>query len=202
MAILLEDVGLAIERHEMNGSQAARRDLVRVGFAAIEGIAWVFREHVVDWARMVDELSPAEAGALAELIYTVGEQGRISSQRRYLALVPMIRLTGRIAARLQPAANIDFDSANWGRLRTAVATRNRITHPKSHADMALSSKEVEDCIAALFWFLEQTAGMLELANADMRKYIGGMKEILDHLKAGDPQSLAQYAEVVRSINDD
>ena len=201
MAILLTDVSLAIERHEQEASQATKRDLVRVSFAAIEGIAWAFREHVVEWARMVDELSSDEDGALAEVIYAVDGQGKISSQRRYVALVPMIRLTARIALRLEPTAQMDFSSSRWDQLRGAVATRNRITHPKSHADMLLSAEEVEDCVAALFWFLEQTAQVMEAGVANMQDHIGQFRDLLHALKSGDPQALAEYAAVARVISD-
>ena len=201
MAILLTDVSLAIERNEHAATQATRRDLMRVGFAALEGVAWIYRECVVEWAGLLDQLSPAEAGALAEVVYNVSEHGQISDQRRYLSLVPMIRLTARIAKRLDPSIELDFSSVHWAQLRRAITTRNRVTHPKCLADMVIAAAEAEECIAGFFWFLEQTARTMEASNTALRDYIGGMSEILQQLEAGDPQTLLEYAEVVRLMQD-
>ena len=60
IGILLFDVIDAIERHGGAGSQSSKRDLIRTGFAAIEGVAWIFREHIVDAARTTSNLDPAE----------------------------------------------------------------------------------------------------------------------------------------------
>lgn len=113
VATLIEDALGAIERDRRAQSQASHRDLVRTLFATTEGLVSAYREHVVEAAADVGELKANERIALSEEVYVIGEQGRITTQRRYISIRAMIRLCARIAQRLDPELDIAFDGKGW-----------------------------------------------------------------------------------------
>jgi hypothetical protein len=196
--ILLFDVMDAMERHDSAQTQSAKRDLIRTGFAAIDGISWIFREHVTEAARAMSELEPTEEAALSEISYQVNDQGRIAEQARYLPLMATIRLTARIAEKLASNAEIDFSGQDWTHLKEAIRIRNRITHPKCRADLILSDQDIRISIGALFWLLAEMTRVMDAANLSFRDYVGQLGEILERLKMGDPAMLAAYDTAAQS----
>lgn len=56
LGILMHDVLLAIQRRNLDDTQATRRDLIRTMFAAIEGASWEYREHVRSVATDLESL--------------------------------------------------------------------------------------------------------------------------------------------------
>ncbi|MEO5706258.1 MAG: hypothetical protein ABIT10_01910 [Alteraurantiacibacter sp.] len=198
LGMLLGDVSQAMERHQLSGSQAEKRNLVRTTFAAIEGLAWIFREHIVDVAETTAGLKADEIQALAETACAVSEQGRISVQSRFIPFLAGIRLIARIAERLTPEAAIDFSGKAWPRFKNAVALRNRITHPKSRSDITLTEVDVAISLGALFWFLEVSAAAKEATNRAARDYLGQLDEVFQLLRNGDPATTALYELLVRA----
>jgi len=172
IGILLFDVMDAIERHDLAQTQSGKRDLIRTSFAAIEGASWIFREHVVEAARAMSELEPAEEVALSETSYQVTDQGRITEQTRYLPLLATVRLTARIAEKLAPEVKVDFSGQDWAGLKEAIKIRNRITHPKSRADLILSDEDIRTSVGSLFWLLNETSRVMEAANLSFEDYVG------------------------------
>lgn len=172
IGILLFDVMDAIERHDLAQTQSGKRDLIRTSFAAIEGASWIFREHVVEAARAMSELEPAEEVALSETSYQVTDQGRITEQTRFLPLPATVRLTARIAEKLAPEVKVDFSGQDWAGLKEAIKIRNRITHPKSRADLILSDEDIQTSVGSLFWLLNETSRVMEAANLSFEDYVG------------------------------
>lgn len=199
--ILLTDVAGAMRRYEDSSTQAHRRDLVRTSFAALEGVVWIFREHVIEAARTTYGLERNEEIALSELSYQVAENGQIYGQPRFVPLLSIVRLIARIGDRIAPNAPIDFSGSEWRRVKDAIKIRNRITHPKSGEDMVLTQTEVETSLAALFWLLEGTSNVMETANIAARDYFGRFGEVLQKLKSGDPEVIALYNLIALSDRD-
>lgn len=192
MGMLLSDVSQAMTRHRLSDSQAEKRNLVRTSFAAVEGLAWIFREHVVDVAETTDALEANERQVLTETAGIVSEQGRVFAQQRFVPFLAGIRLVARIAERLAPGTSIDFSGKDWQGFKDAVALRNRITHPKGRADLTLSDDEIAVSLDALFWFLEATSAVMEATNRTVRDYLGQLDEALRLLRNGDPAMTALY----------
>ena len=67
--ILLGDVSEAHARLQANDTQTARRDLIRALFAAIEGMAWLYRQFVRESLRKAQLLEFKEDQALSETIF-------------------------------------------------------------------------------------------------------------------------------------
>ena len=202
IGILLFDVMDAIDRHDDAPTQSGKRDLIRTTFAAVEGVSWIFREHVVEAARAMSELEPAEEVALSETSYQVSDQGRITEQARYRPLLAAVRLPARIAEKLAPTVKIDFSGRDWAHLKEAIKIRNRITHPKSRSDLILSDKDIQRSIGALFWLLNGTSDVMDAANLSYKDYVGQLRDLLEHLNAGDPATLALYEAAAQSLQND
>ncbi|WP_374406745.1 hypothetical protein [Pelagerythrobacter sp.] len=197
-AMLVGDVFASMHRRELHDSQASRRDLVRTSFAAIEGFVWIFREHIVEAADSTYGLTEEESQVLAENSYQVNDQGRINAQPKFLPMLSQVRLIARIAARIAPEAEIDFSGSDWKSMREAVRVRNRITHPKTTADLELSKGDVDRSVSAFFWFGEAASSAMEHANVAVHGYLGLFKDVLEKLKAGDPETTLLYQYIAKS----
>jgi hypothetical protein len=195
MLILLNDVGAAISRRKIDDNQATRRDMIRTAFAAIEGMVWIFREHVIDTAENTYGLECDEKLILQERQLSVSEQGKITEQPRYLPLTTTIRFIARIANRLNGIDHFDFGASEWEGFRKAIGIRNRITHPKSADDLHVRKADVQQVMNALSWFLEKLTEILAQSVMTQKRYLGQLKDVFEKLKAGDPEITALYNAV-------
>lgn len=198
--LLLADVTAADKRHQDHESQSAKRDLVRTSFAGIEGVVWIFREHIRELAVITGALKEAEALALSETTYGVDASGRVNAQQKFLQMPATIRLCARIAERISGESKIDFSANEWNELKNAIKIRNRITHPKKRQDLDLSERDLSTCISALHWFLEQSTNAMAAANKAAREYVDAMGDILTGLEADDPKTLQEYQAAKDSLN--
>lgn len=169
-----------------------RRGLVRTFIAAVEGLAWMYREHVVEVAETMGLLSEDERRALSETTYFVGEDGRISEQRRFISTTAMVRLTARIAANCALGDQPDFGVEGWENLKQTIRLRNRITHPKVETDLDVSVEDVTRARSAFFWFSELMMSEMARANDTLRNFSEGLWEVVRLLEAGDEAALKLY----------
>lgn len=193
--MLGDDVRAAMGRRAQSDSQQSRRDVVRTIWAANEGLIWVLREHVTDCADMTYGLEAQEAAVLSETIYNVTSNGKISSQAKFVPLLDMFRLLGRIAARIEPDAAIDFGTTGWDSLVKSQRIRNRITHPKSRQDLHLTDDDIFATELGFFWLVEQAVDCMEKMNIATRDYLGQFDEVLEKLKAGDLEMTKLYDQL-------
>lgn len=194
VATLIFDAEAAIQRFSSSGneSQQACRELVRSLHATIDGVVWAFREHVRSSGQTMDLLTLAEESVLSETNFQVSDRGKISAQPRYLPLLGTVRLACRIASRINPKFSADFDGKAWADFRDALATRNRLTHPKTMADLAVSNDEIAQVINSFFWILDVSVRAMEASVDALREYVTMVDEVLQDLKAGDPETLKAY----------
>lgn len=196
VGMLLADVAASMRRYDIDQSEQAKRDMIRTLFAAIEGYTWLYREHVIEVARSMDRLTVEEEIALSEVNYQVTEQGKIVGQPRYLSMLATFRLTTRIASRLSSDLAVRFDTGDWDRLRSAIAIRNRITHPKSRADLEISAQDLTIAEGAFHWLLGTAMGAMEAANVALRQYNADFRAILTELREGNPTVWAEYRAAI------
>jgi hypothetical protein len=195
LLILLHDVGAAISRREIDDTQSTRRDTIRTAFAAIEGMVWIFREHVIGTAEGTYGLEDNEKLILQERQLSVSEQGKITQQSRYLPLPTTVRFIARIASRLNGVDHFDFGESDWEGFRQAISIRNRITHPKSAEDMHVSNADVEQVFDALYWFFEKLTEVMAKSVETQKRYLGEFKDVFEKLQSGDPEMKALYQAI-------
>jgi hypothetical protein len=200
--ILVTDVATALARFRMHKTQSNMRDLVRTSFAAVEGEVWIFREHVVEAANATYGLEPKEKAILEEEFFHVSAQGRITTQSRFLPVLSSIRFIARIAQRLASRELVNFSGTGWQTLQQAALIRNRVTHPKTAADLILSEDDVETVLEGLYWFLGQASDAMEALIGVRKDYLGQLEEVLAELRAGDAATLKLYDEISRKLQDD
>jgi hypothetical protein len=199
--LLVEDVIVSRKRWNRNGTQQNSRDLIRTTFAAVEGLAWHYREHVVSVARDVGSITQEEEQALSEIGYIVNEQGKISKQVRFIPLIAMIRLTTRMAVAMQPELQFRFDTVGWEGFRQAIQIRNRVTHPKRSRDMEISPVDVSTCLTGFYWLLEIATTAMGGANAALKTQNSEFQRLINALKAGDPIAWAEYNSAKDKLSD-
>lgn len=192
LVILIQDVINAISKRETDDNQTNRRDLVRTAFVAIEGAAWEFKSGTVETARSLDLLSHDEEMALMEMVYSVSGHGRVTFQQRFIPLPASIRMTARLASKINPDFQVAFEGNGWREFREAIKVRNRITHPKRKNDLTLTSKEADACVTALNWLLNLHRLASEATLQSMREHSKLVGEVVHGLIDGDPELRALY----------
>lgn len=206
MAILVGDAGAALAHFQKGNisqeyrtdEQMRRRELVRSLHAAVDGVVWALRQHVRASARAMDLLTLDEESVLEEVSYQVNDRGTISAQARFLPFLGAVRLAVKIATKVSPGFSVDFEGKAWADFRDAVATRNRLTHPKTTVDLNVSSAEIDQVTASFFWILEVAVSAMEKSNHAFRRYVDEFSDIVQGIKAGDPAVLAEYRDALMS----
>ena len=192
LGLLITDVFSSMERHQAADTQTSRRDLVRTTFAAIEGVVWTYREHVLDVAKSLNSITSAEEAAFSEISYQVSEIGKVVSQARFVPMPSLIRLTTRLAARLSPHFSPNFDGSGWEQFRRAIKIRNRIMHPKTESDLLISDRDLASCNLAFYWILELTLDGMSATNLALKGHSIKVRELVESLIRGDRLALAAY----------
>jgi hypothetical protein len=201
LGMLAHDLVVAIERAKAEQGQTSTRELIRTLFAAIEGIAWTFREHIRSVAESMDELSPLMAMALTEASYSVSENGKLIEQQRYVALPAMIRLTTNLAKSLCPKLDADFGGSGWASLKRAIAIRNRITHPKSLVDLNIDATDAATAWSGLLWLLSHVEHVMRATAVAQTDYLTELRALVPKLLAGDPAALRDYHTAYKALHD-
>lgn len=195
---LVDDVIAAYERLGRSDTAAHRREMIRTTFAAVEGIAWVYREHVGKAARDMGYVTPLLDLALRERSYIVSERGFLTEQTRFVSLTAMLRLTTRLAEKVSPSLKIDFQHPGWGALKETIAIRNRVTHPKTSSDLLISKADTGTAKSGFYWLLALAIEAMAASNEALSLFTGDFRVLLDDLKSGDSKALAEYrAEAAR-----
>lgn len=182
LQMLKGDVAATIKRHIAAPTQSHRRDIVRTIFAAIEGVAWTYRTHVAESARLLGELKQVEELALADRIPIVSNEGQIIEQERFVPLLSSIRLANTIATRLNDSAAINFGEHHWAELRHALKIRHRITHPKSNDDLEVTDDEALRCASASNWLIERVSESMAATNQALEDHLADARNVLLELK--------------------
>jgi hypothetical protein len=196
----VDDVVAAFQRLGDNDTEGHRREAIRTTFAAIEGVAWVYREHIRGAARDLDFLGPLTDLALQEKAYTISDKGDVIEQTRFVALPTMIRLTTRIAEQTFSGFKADFGHVGWACLKKAIAVRNRLMHPKTRADLLITDKEVGTAKAGFFWLLALVVEGMGAANAALVTFNDEARTLVQALKDGDESALAEYRQVQLTLD--
>jgi hypothetical protein len=150
--ILTDDVNACLSRIKTDDTAANRRDLIRAIFAAIEGINWQLKELLL--SETSDQLSPHEYAALKEESYQINKKGEVVVVDKFLPLGTSIRMAARLVQKFSPRYELDFSDVGWENLKHAIDTRNRLVHPKSKNDLAVSDTDLEKSFSGFSWILK------------------------------------------------
>jgi len=199
--LLIGDVLAARERLAAEDSQLHRREVIRITFVAVEGLTWLLREHVRIASRTMGLLTPTADLALREQTFSITDKGDIIEHVRYVTLPTVIKLTAKQALRVEPSLEIRFDNNGWENLRTSISTRNRITHPKSATDLAISNDDLSIAESGLTWMLATIDYAMSMINLALRAHVTDFRRIIDALERGDKRTLEEYQAGIKYLND-
>lgn len=92
---------------------------------------------------------------LLEGAYDIDDSGKTRSRRPFIPVKNNIRFTFDVFARAHSVTESpDYQGSGWQAFQRALQVRNRITHPKVTADLAVSDDEIRATDEAWSWFLE------------------------------------------------
>lgn len=171
--VIIGDVVHAQERLVKEDTPTHRRELIRSVSAAIEGLNWNLRENLV--GLMNKDASIHELAAMLEETYSVDENGVVRSQPRFLPLPVAVRLVVRLLQRYRPNYKLDFNHPGWANLKTTVATRNRLVHPKKMADTVVTDQEINAAIYGFNWLLAYAIDVKQETVAHMNEQVGNLR---------------------------
>jgi len=199
--VLVGDVEAALQRRTAEDTDRHRREAVRTVLAAIEGLLFIYREHIRDIAKNISNLDRGIDIALQEKTYVIGSKGELLENVRYNEITSMLRFVGKVAESQCGAKPIDFSDIGYARLRASIKVRNRLTHPKATTDLDVSEDEVSQAEDALLWlFREVTQGMAE-ANIRLIRFNSDAAELTEALARGDESAIADYRLAVAQLDD-
>jgi hypothetical protein len=161
--LLIDDVSVSIKQED---SPASRRSFIRAVFAFVEGCTYRFKLLALSFATHRDKsLSVGEVSVLSGQAFSVDDNGNIRVRRLLISPSANLQLATRLAAR---CFNVDTpkpaeSKIGWNRFNKAVKLRNRITHPNTASDLAVSDAELQLVNHAFMWSVSILALLLTAA---------------------------------------
>jgi hypothetical protein len=166
MGALAEDVHRATTAMSEAGDQFSIRQYVRAAFALKEGLTHSMKRMALEVDDDERVLDAAERTVLAERAFDLNDQGQVTSRQATYPWLRSARFAFDAFAKAQGLnVRLDASGVGWARLREAVGIRNRITHPKSTADIAVSPPEAQTVWDANILFVQQLLDLMQAAAA-------------------------------------
>jgi hypothetical protein len=144
-------------------NQFIRRSLTRSAFAYFEGSLFYFKQSIAG-LKLVQyfqkmrsdkdcfEISP-HTGFLGDYKYQLNDKGEIKKTVAFIPFETNLIYTFKEASETYFSSyKIDKNKTGWKVMMRAKKIRNRITHPKSAAEMEINDSEIQFVIEAANWF--------------------------------------------------
>lgn len=173
---LQSDLKLAIAgivEKEKVASQFSLRTFVRNVFAGVEGAIGVFKRDALLRGVGVANFNTAEVAALMEESFEVNDRGEVQRLSKRIRFKSNVRLTLRAMQRTMLAQDWkpDFSSQGWECFSKAVDVRDRITHPRTPADLRVAPVDLADVLMGLEWWQETVREMAHALERDTNERI-------------------------------
>lgn len=168
---LMEDAKTALRAARENPSGYNRRVAFRAVFSAVEGITFLLKDQLLAGLDPDGGIySTAEIALLREQGYQLDNRGNAVARTRFLPVADNLLFTWKMYFRnVLPEFDPGLESKGWKEFQAALATRNRITHPRSGVDLNLSDDDINSLIIAFDWVQGTTFQNMAAAVLYMRK---------------------------------
>jgi hypothetical protein len=167
-------------------SIAERRAVIRAIFACIEASSFYMRKHIV--LHNGNLLSREVSMALSEQQIDVSTSGGVDVKPLRASAISLLRLTVRVFGECYPPVE-EYGlqgSACVGRefecVIPALRVRDRITHPKRIADLAISNEELATAASAFRWFDKFVVNSIALVAAHTLSDAKGLEAEIQRLQ--------------------
>jgi hypothetical protein len=133
---------------------ANRRSYVRAVFSLIEAVIEQHKRLLLDLvARRIVELEQGVGEALSERTYFVRDNGTVGEREQYLQFERKLRAVYRVAGdAFGQSLSVTFGDQGWQSFRTALAVRDRLTHPKTYDDCIVDENALDAVDRGHKWF--------------------------------------------------
>ena len=159
-AVLKDDFNRAKSAIALDPSDFNKRNLVRTTFAFIEGFAFQLRQVTLATLGDTDLLTEGDRAILKEQRYQLLSTGVPKPQDNFQRALPTLLFSIRVYAKSHGSDFApDTSVYGWNCLRRAVEIRDRVTHPKSLADLNITD-EVGSIFAEGVRWWDDTLGQL------------------------------------------
>jgi hypothetical protein len=154
-----ESTGLLVASQS---SQFARRTLIRTAFACVEAYISIERRLLLESEALgVIKLDQPLQAVLRGESYDIQDDGQVhvgvARFPRGRRMLRFVLVTTATAYGLVPAP--DFGTRGWQALVEAWAVRNRLTHPRTAADLVVSDSELQAVNEGYLWFSDTSIRM-------------------------------------------
>jgi len=152
-AALNADVVTAHAAVMQSGTEFNQRTLIRTYFAHIEGLAYQLRKVTLASLEGTEFLSDGDRAILKEERFQLSPQGSAEARDNFQTMLPTLLFSLRVYAKNHGATFVPRTGDNgWSCLRKAVDIRDRLTHPKSLADLVVTEKDGAIFAAGVKWW--------------------------------------------------
>ena len=160
--VLHEDVNLSRKAYFDAPSQTAARTLIRSVFALLEGQTYRLKQWALARYRQTGQITDAgELTLLEEVAFDLNDKGKITRRNARIRTGANVRFAFEAIARAHGYRyEFDANELGWGAFNQALATRHRLTHPKSANDLHVEGDEVIVALAAVEWFQHSSMSLL------------------------------------------
>ena len=158
-----------------------RRGFVRATFAYFEGAVYELKRSAALNPMWQSALSIEEMALIDEVAFEMSEQGQVRRRKLFIPLKSNLRFAYRILARLTNLQiELKTDGQGWEAFSRAIEIRNRLTHPKSTADLAISDDDFDSVRAALLWFFAEFTSLMNGISESFRNATQRLNEQAAH----------------------
>jgi hypothetical protein len=151
---LQDDVMAALDAYYREDNSYNRRIVVRVFASAVEGEIYHLKQHCL---KRLDSntgfYTTGEAAVLRESSYYLDKDSTVLARPQFFSTPENFHFVLKAFAKdTLPNLDIRDDTAGWANFKNAFHLRNRVTHPKTEADLAISDEELGCIQRAFIWF--------------------------------------------------
>lgn len=171
-----------------------RRALVRAVFAYIEGTSFGFRTAAFHLSRMRNvQLDIGEMMMAREITYALNDKGQVEEKQALSSPLANVRFALTLFAKVS-GATYEFPAGDskFEQLRKAQRLRNRLTHPRSSAELEVTTQEQAVVIQVKEWIDEQQTKVLM---AFAFRLHSGLDRTYDKIKALPRMECGGYSAV-------
>jgi hypothetical protein len=176
-ALLNQDVKDAHASVLTNPTDFNQRTLIRTYFALIEGLAYQLRHVTLASLEGTGLLSDGDVAILREERHQLSPQGAVEAKDNFQSMLPSLLFALRVYAKNHEATFVPRTSDNgWNCLRKAVDIRDRLTHPKSLADLAITEEDGAVFAAGVKWWNDSLTELFAECEAADRRILASQAQ--------------------------
>lgn len=144
-------------------NQVHRRSFVRSCWAYVEAVTFSVKQYTFSVCQLgTVNISRDDHAFLGDMLLVVDVEGNIQIQRDPTKTLANVKRTFRLSAEIFDVDwKPNFGTRGWESLRESLQIRHRLMHPKSVAEVMISSHEIQIQKDGIDWFVDGFSEYLE-----------------------------------------